>query len=172
MFNKVDTYLRFRVHKYWAKWTLTNGWTQRERSSTDGPRHHNTVSSSLFILLPSTHQLNVLPLAGSGPILAPYRPSPSLFLNEILFNLQEMFPLMGYWFDVAPAAFISRNSKRCWREDVHSATHWNYAGRAVSCWTVCPHPPGGFYFTSSIILCFVLHTLHQNDCAYVFIKIW
>lgn len=25
-----------------------------------------------------------------------------------------------YWFDVAPAAFISRNSKRCWRDEMHS----------------------------------------------------
>ncbi len=60
---------------------------------THTPPHYNIVSPHLFIHLPSTHQLNLFPLAGSCTILAPYL--PSLPLSEFLFNLQEMFPLMG-----------------------------------------------------------------------------
>lgn len=70
-----------------------------EHKGRDPPQtaHAITTPSALtFSSFFSTHQLNVLPLAEPATILAPYHLSPSLFLNEILFNLQEMFPLMGY----------------------------------------------------------------------------
>lgn len=82
-----------RVDKYLDKWALTNGWTQRKGTSTHTPPHYNIVNPHLFIHLPSTHQLNLFPLARSCTILAPCL--PSLSLSEFLFNLQEMFPLMG-----------------------------------------------------------------------------
>lgn len=81
------------IHKYLAKRTLTNGWIQRERSSTDTPPHYNIASPRLFIHPPSTHQLNLFPLARSGTILAPYL--LSLSLNEFLFNLQEDWTVDG-----------------------------------------------------------------------------
>lgn len=66
---------------------------EKKPPHTHMPPHYSIVSPPLFIHLPSTHQLNLFPLARSCTILAPYLPSRSL--SEFLFNLQEMFPLMG-----------------------------------------------------------------------------
>lgn len=45
------------------------------------------------LFIPSPHQLKLFPWPRSGGVLAAHL--PSLSLSQFLFNLQEMFPLMG-----------------------------------------------------------------------------
>lgn len=74
------------VFKDLKNYTLSNEWIQREGSPTDIPTQTMTttltVSSTIFFPFP---YINTFPFFFS--------------LTKFLFNLQEMFPLMDYWFD-------------------------------------------------------------------------
>lgn len=126
-----------------------------------GPFHTHTHPAPLqhphlFIHLSSTHQLNPFPLARSGTILAPYLPSVSL--SEFLFNLQEMFPLMGLLIWCCASCFYLQELKEVLERRDALRTMFNYADSGSSRWTACLIPgclePSGwvllYVFVSSL----------------------
>lgn len=126
-----------------------------------GPFHTHTHPAPLqhphlFIHLSSTHQLNPSPLARSGTILAPYLPSVSL--SEFLFNLQEMFPLMGLLIWCCASCFYLQELKEVLERRDALRTMFNYADSGSSRWTACLIPgclePSGwvllYVFVSSL----------------------